>query len=118
MRQLLSSILPHMSICLCPTHIIITVINYVLISGRASLFYYLFLLVPPEISWLFGHLACTHEFYEIIGVKLHKKLLEFPGGPVVKNLPAKAEDRGSIPGPGRLHMPQLSLSAITPEPAP
>ena len=100
----MSSILSHMSICLCPTHIIITVINYVLISGRASLFYYLFLLVPPEISWLFGHLACTHEFYEIIGVKLHKKLLEFPGGPVVKNSLVTVEDMGSIPDPGRSHL--------------
>ena len=28
----------------------------------------------------------------------------FPGGPVVKNLPANAEDTGSIPGPRRNHM--------------
>ena len=27
------------------------------------------------------------------------------GGPVVKNQPSKAEDKGSIPGPGRVHMP-------------
>ena len=30
----------------------------------------------------------------------------FPGGAVVKNLPAKAGDTGSIPGLGRSHMPQ------------
>ena len=30
----------------------------------------------------------------------------FPGGTVVKNLPANAGDRGSSPGPGRSHMPQ------------
>ena len=30
----------------------------------------------------------------------------FPGGTVVKNLPANAGDTGSIPGPGRSHMPQ------------
>ena len=30
----------------------------------------------------------------------------FPGGPVVKNLPANAGDTGSIPDPGRSHMPQ------------
>ena len=30
----------------------------------------------------------------------------FPGGPVVKNLPAKAGDVGSIPGLGRCHMPR------------
>ena len=27
----------------------------------------------------------------------------FPGGSVVKNPPAKAGDRGLIPGPGRFH---------------
>ena len=30
----------------------------------------------------------------------------FPGGTVVKNLPANAGDTGSGPGPGRSHMPQ------------
>ena len=30
---------------------------------------------------------------------------DFPGGTMDKNLPAKAGDTGSIPGPGRLHMP-------------
>ena len=29
----------------------------------------------------------------------------FPGGAVVKNLPASAGDTGSSPGPGRSHMP-------------
>ena len=29
----------------------------------------------------------------------------FPGGAVVKNPPANARDTGSIPGPGRSHMP-------------
>ena len=29
---------------------------------------------------------------------------DFPGGVVVKNLPAKAGDMGSIPGLGRSHM--------------
>ena len=32
--------------------------------------------------------------------------MDFPGGPVVKNLPASAGDMGSIPGPGRFHMPR------------
>ena len=30
----------------------------------------------------------------------------FPGGPVVKNPSASAKDMGSIPGPGRSHMPR------------
>ena len=29
----------------------------------------------------------------------------FPGGAVVKNPPANAGDTGSIPGPGRSHIP-------------
>ena len=32
--------------------------------------------------------------------------VDFPGGSVVKNPPASAEDTGSIPGPGRAHMLQ------------
>ena len=31
---------------------------------------------------------------------------DFPGGGVVKNLPANAGDTGLSPGPGRSHMPQ------------
>ena len=31
---------------------------------------------------------------------------DFPDGSVVKNLPANAEDTGSIPGLGRSHMPE------------
>ena len=31
---------------------------------------------------------------------------DFPGGAVVGNLPANAGDTGSIPGPGRSHMPR------------
>ena len=30
---------------------------------------------------------------------------DFPGSAVVKNPPANAGDTGSIPGPGRSHMP-------------
>ena len=33
------------------------------------------------------------------------KMWDSPGGPVVKNLPVNAGDTGSIPGPGRSHMP-------------
>ena len=35
-----------------------------------------------------------------------KLLLGFSDGPVIKNLPANAEDAGSIPGLGRFPMPQ------------
>ena len=33
-------------------------------------------------------------------------LWDFPGGAVVENPPASAGDTGSIPGPGRSHVPQ------------
>ena len=37
--------------------------------------------------------------------KQHKrKSQDFPGGLVVKNLPADAEDKSSIPALGRVHM--------------
>ena len=35
-----------------------------------------------------------------------KMLRDFPGGSVGKNLSANAGDMGSIPGPGRSHMPR------------
>ena len=35
-------------------------------------------------------------------------LLDFPGGPVVKNLLANQGNMSSIPGPGRFHMLQSS----------
>ena len=35
-----------------------------------------------------------------------RKILDFPGGTVVKNPPANAGDTGSSPGPGRSHMPR------------
>ena len=44
---------------------------------------------------------------------------DFPGGPVIKNLPSKAGDAGSIPGWGTLiphAMGQLSRSASTIDP--
>ena len=38
--------------------------------------------------------------------KKKKNARDFPGGAVVKNLPAKAGDTGSSPGLGRSHMPR------------
>ena len=39
-------------------------------------------------------------------VVIEKKERDFPGGAVVKNLPANAGDMGLIPGPGRSHVPR------------
>ena len=44
------------------------------------------------------HLFCLNVSY------IYKLFWGFPGGSVVKNLLAHAEDKGSIPGPGRAHM--------------
>ena len=45
------------------------------------------------------------------GNKIEKgECLGFPGGAVVKNLPANARDTGSSPGPGRSHMPRSSYA--------
>ena len=38
-------------------------------------------------------------------IKLKVNYRDFPGGAVVKNQPANAGDTGSIPGPGRSHLP-------------
>ena len=37
---------------------------------------------------------------------------DFPGGSVVKNLPACAGDMGSIPSQGRMHMPQSNQAPV------
>ena len=37
---------------------------------------------------------------------LLRRIQDFPGGAVDKNLPANAGDMGSSPGPGRSHMPR------------
>ena len=49
--------------------------------------------------------AMRHHFRATKKTMLKKKG-DFPGGPVVNNLPANAGDRGSIPASGRLHMQQ------------
>ena len=46
-------------------------------------------------------------FLKLATLSIFQKTTEqgFPGGSVVKNLPANAEDKGSIPGLRRSHMP-------------
>ena len=48
--------------------------------------------------------AAVHSMLQ----RIFKKILnlgDFPGGPVLESLCASAGDMGSIPGPGRSHMP-------------
>ena len=37
---------------------------------------------------------------------------DFPGGPVVKNMPAKAEDMGLIPDLRRVHLPRSNEAHV------
>ena len=57
------------------------------------------------------HLGCIIVCFQIpipdsTQDQLIKNLWGFPGGAVVKNLPANAGDMGSSPGLGRSHMPR------------
>ena len=59
----------------------------------------MFILLEEHIGNIFQYLKCAKHLSQ-----------EFDTGtslvvPVVKNLPAKAGDMGSTPGPGRFHMP-------------
>ena len=56
----------------------------------------------PDAHTLHAHKA-TVNVKRVIAVECAR---DFPGGAVVKNLPANAGDTGSSPGPGRSHMPQ------------
>ena len=50
---------------------------------------------------------CLRSEFQHMNLGGHKHSVQgFPGGAVVKNLPANAEDTHSSPGPGRSHMPQ------------
>ena len=48
----------------------------------------------------------VNKFSKVVGYKINKKIVDFPGGAAVKNPPANAGNTGSSPGPGRFHMPQ------------
>jgi len=55
--------------------------------------------------------VCIHF---ILGIFILKEYFEdFPGGPVVKTLPAYVGDTGSVPGLGRSHMPHSKLRPCT-----
>ena len=49
------------------------------------------------------------------GGQIRRDVLDFPGGPVGKNLPANAGDVGWIHGPGRSHTRQVSPWATATE---
>lgn len=49
--------------------------------------------------------CCTLNTINLSEIQLSYLEMGFPGGSVVKNLSTNAEDRSSIPYPGRSHMP-------------
>ena len=61
------------------------------------------LVLGPEISFA---LKVIGTGASLMVQWLRIRLLGFPGGAVVKNLPANAGDMGSSPGSGRSHMPR------------
>ena len=63
-------------------------------------------LPKKEKSGIFSSSMSTYSLPVILlGTKINQ-WLDFPGDPVVKNLPANAGDMGLISGPRRSHMPQ------------
>ena len=61
-------------------------------------------------TWVHWNSGPCSPFSNINKIKIwetvkNQIMRDFPGGPVVKNPPANAGDTGSIPGPGRFHMP-------------
>ena len=67
--------------------------------GTITIGYCYYLL--PLATYKFPHSLTNIMFYHFKFV-----FVDFPGGAVVKNLPANAGDMGPIPGPGRPHTPR------------
>ena len=66
-----------------------------------------------------GNLVCCSPWVrkesdttERLNNNLNMELLDFPGGAVHKSLPANSGDIGSIPGPGRFHMPHSNQALV------
>ena len=71
--------------------------NHIFLSSHISLIFFF------EHSDLSHWVTFFLSYLRKPGGKKKKKTWDFPGGAVVKNLPANAGDTGSIPGPGRSH---------------
>ena len=69
----------------------ITLLEYKLLKGRNL--------------GLLMYLKHLNSAWHIGDIKIFvSRTKDFPGGSVVRNLPACARDTGSIPGPGRFHI--------------
>ena len=58
--------------------------------------------------------ALVFILYTPFFIIIKNKHMDFLGDTVDKNLPANAEDMGSIPSPGRSHMPQNLVGSAKP----
>ena len=60
-----------------------------------------------------GRLVKNEDSWDFPGGPVVKTLhsQDFPGGAVVKSPPANAGDMGSIPGPGRSHLPRSNYAS-------
>ena len=56
------------------------------------------------LNFIFGFFIASIEKYNWF-LYINLVVLDFPGGAVVEKPPVSAGDTGSIPGPGRSHMP-------------
>ena len=65
----------------------------------------LHILGRPEKDGIRFHLATQNR----VQLKIYE-FLDFPGGPMVKNLPDNGEKMNSIPCQGRPHMPQSNYA--------
>ena len=65
-------------------------------------------------SWLIRELKLQARYFQVKGllVCVYAPSVGFPGGSVVKNLPANAGDTSSIPGLGRSRMPRGTSARV------
>ena len=62
--------------------------------------------LQTEMNYCLQHCQIQRQMFFTKSFDFKTKVVDFPGGTVVKNLPANAGVMGSIPGPGTSHMPQ------------
>ena len=61
--------------------------------------------ILPKASYRFHEICIKIELFTEIEKKLKLICKNFPGGPVVKNLPTNVVDMGLVSDPRRSHMP-------------
>ena len=83
------------------TFIIISLIITTIVSYHHRL---LVIVLLPKLILSYTYLGLFLYIY--ISLYIGNNYWDFPGGPMVKNLPANAGNTGLIPGSGGSHMPQ------------